>query len=140
MISEAYQRRVLNEGTWQWIDTEEGLEKLRRFFDQPRTGKNGGENLLDDILGDDDLSDDIYSDKEDHGVDYDLRRTVIDFFDPSDNDWKKYSFGMDNKIPNGETKLEKQISAWRFIMSIPNAKLIYKEMQRGTDSLSNFRF
>jgi hypothetical protein len=140
LISEAYQKRVLNEGTWQWIDTEESLEKLRRFFDQHRSQQNGGDDLLSDILGDDTLSDDIYVDEEKYGEDYDLRRTLISFFSPANDDWKSYMFGMDNTIPDGETKLEKEIPAWRFIMSIPNAKLIYKEMQRGTDSLGNWKF
>lgn len=133
-LGKVYDRQVLCEGTWQWPNTEKELQELKQFFDQPRTANNGGEDMLTDLIGDDDLSDDIYVDTKERGNDYDLRITLIKFFNPNLGDHKPvYEFGLDRG-----TDLKKPVPAWRFILSIPNARAIYNELH--TDSLLNTKF
>lgn len=137
MLGKVYNRQVLCEGTWHWPNTEKELQEIKRFFDQPRTKMNGGENMLTDLIGDDTLSDDIYDDTERYGKNYDLRITLVKFFNP--DEYGKYAPDYQFGVNRG-TDLEKPISAWRFILSIPMAREIYNELKRGTDTLADMNF
>jgi hypothetical protein len=74
----------VSEGTWAFPDTQKEVAQLDRLMQKPIQAGTGGENatgVLYDIIGDDQLFDDIAKEAETSGPDFDVRSMVISWLD-----------------------------------------------------------